>query len=83
LFFTTKGANEGFALCSVCPAFRRVISKDISSGQEFFFVCIARNPLKRPESDERIQENPSLFIWSGLDWLGFGLGKFWPEAFHL
>ncbi len=34
---------------------------------------IARNPLKSPESDEGIQENPSPFPWFLLVWLGFGL----------
>ena len=43
-----------------------------------FFVWIAGNPLKSPESDKGIQENPSPFSWSGLVWLGFGLAAFGP-----
>src|SRR5271166_3736011 len=42
--------------------------------QEVISIWIARNPLKSPESDEGIQENPSLFSWSRLVWLGFSLG---------
>src|SRR5271169_2790433 len=41
-----------------------------------FLIWIARNPLKRLESDEGIQENPNPLSWSGLVWLGFGLEKF-------
>ena len=41
-----------------------------------FLLWIAGNPLKSPESDEGIQENPSLFSWSCLVWLGFGLEEF-------
>src|SRR5208337_1654755 len=41
-----------------------------------FFIWTAGNPLKSPESDEEIQENPSLFSWSGLVWLWFGLEEF-------
>src|SRR5271166_706908 len=41
-----------------------------------FLIWIARNPLKSPESDEGIQENPSPFSWSGLVWIWFGLEKF-------
>ena len=40
-----------------------------------FLVWIARNPLKSPELDEGIQENPSPFSWSGLVWLG----GIWPK----
>src|SRR5271165_6309437 len=55
---------------------------------EFFLILTARNPLKSPESDERIQENPSPFSWSGLVWIWFGLEQFglrrsqtaWPVA---
>src|SRR5271165_1194495 len=53
-----------------------------------FLIWTARNPLKSPESDERIQENPSPFSWSGLVWIWFGLEQFglrrsqtaWPVA---
>ena len=31
-----------------------------------FFLWIGRNPLKSPELDEEIQDNPSLFSWSRL-----------------
>src|SRR5271166_4285755 len=41
-----------------------------------FLFWIAGNPLKSPKSDEGIQENPSLFSWSCLVWLGFGLEEF-------
>src|SRR5208337_3057655 len=41
-----------------------------------FFLGIARNPLKSPESDKRIQENPSSFSWFGLVRLWFGLEGF-------
>ena len=44
-----------------------------------FLTWIARNPLKSPESDEGIQENPSPFSWSGLDWLWSGLEEFGPR----
>ena len=46
-------------------------------------LWIARNPLKSPESDEGIQENPSPFSWSFLVFLGLALvrlGATWPEA---
>src|SRR5271166_1497368 len=43
---------------------------------EFFLILTARNPLKSPESDEGIQENPSPFSWSGLVWIWFGLEEF-------
>jgi hypothetical protein len=46
-----------------------------------FLTWIARNPLKSPESDEGIQENPSPFSWSGLDWLWFGLEEFGPGRY--
>ena len=46
-----------------------------------FFIWTARNPLKCPELDERIQGNPSLFSWSGLDWLRFGLDEFGPRRY--
>ena len=36
----------------------------------FFLIWIARNPLKSPESDERIQEIQARFL--GLAWSGFG-----------
>jgi|SRR5271166_1610834 len=49
---------------------------------EFFLIWIARNPLKSPESDEGIQENPSPLSWSGLVWLWFGLEEFGLEAFR-
>ncbi len=35
-----------------------------------FLTWIATNPLKSPDSDEGIQENPSPFSWSGLDRFG-------------
>ena len=41
-----------------------------------FLIWITRNPLKSPESDEGIQENPSPFSWSGLVWIWFGLEEF-------
>src|SRR5208337_1389945 len=41
-----------------------------------FFRFVADNPLISPESDERIQENPSPFSWSGLVWFWFGLKEF-------
>ena len=41
-----------------------------------FFIWTACNPLKSPESDKGIQENPRLFSWFGLAWLWFGLEKF-------
>ena len=44
-----------------------------------FLTWIARNPLKSPESDEGIQENPSPFSWSGSNWLWFGLEEFGPR----
>jgi hypothetical protein len=44
-----------------------------------FLTWTARNPLKSPESDEEIQENPSPFSWSGVDWLWFGLEEFGPR----
>src|SRR5208337_3329744 len=42
----------------------------------YFLPWIARNPLKSPESDEGIQENPSPFSWFGLVRLWFGLERF-------
>ena len=45
-------------------------------GKRVFLTWTACNPLKSHEPDERIQENPSPFSWSGLDWLGFGLEEF-------
>ena len=41
-----------------------------------FLIWTARKLLKRPESDEGIQDNPSPFSWSGLVWLGLGLKEF-------
>ena len=40
---------------------------------EAFLTWIICNLLKGPKWDEEIQENPSPFSWSGLDWLWFGL----------
>src|SRR5208337_1792665 len=48
-------------------------------GVEFFLLWNPRNPLKSPESDEEIQENPSPFPWFGLVWLGPAL--VWLEGF--
>lgn len=48
-----------------------------------FLLGFARNPLKSPESDEEIQENPRLFPWFFLVWLGLALVRLeeiWPEA---
>src|SRR5271157_1378791 len=56
-----------------CPLGRRA---QAGLHLESFLVWIARNPLKSPESDEEIQENPSPFFWSGLVWICFGLEKF-------
>jgi hypothetical protein len=36
-----------------------------------FFIWIRRNPLKRPESANGIQGNPSLFPWIPLVFFGF------------
>src|SRR5208337_3096633 len=41
-----------------------------------FLIWTARNPLKSPESDEGIQDNPSPLSWSGLVRIWFGLEKF-------
>ena len=53
-----------------------------SPGSNYFFLWIARNPLKSPESDEeiqkkskRIQENPSPLPWFFL----VGLGSAWSD----
>ena len=48
-----------------------------------FLFWIARNPLKSPESDEGIQENPreskpAFLGFLGLAWIR--LGAIWPEA---
>src|SRR5271157_6109093 len=56
-----------------CPLGRRA---QAGLHLESFLIWIARNPLKSPESDEGIQENPSPFSWSGLVWIWFGLEKF-------
>jgi hypothetical protein len=49
-------------------------------GVDNFFLWVARNPLKSPESGEGIQINPreiqARFSWFFLVWLGFGLEKF-------
>jgi len=60
-----------------------------SARVENFFLWIARNPLKSPESDERIQENPrkskeiqAKFPWFCLVWLGpagFRLERYGPR----
>src|SRR5271165_4857938 len=42
----------------------------------------ARNPLKSPESDEGIQDNPSPFSWFGLVRVWFGLEKFGLRPFR-
>jgi len=47
-----------------------------------FLIWAARNPLKSPESDEGIQENPSPFSWSGLVWIWFGLEEFGRRLFR-
>ena len=41
-----------------------------------FLIWFARNPLKSPETDEGIQENPSPFAWFFLGWLGPALDEF-------
>src|SRR5208337_1328350 len=41
-----------------------------------FLIWSARNSLKRPESDEGIQDNPNPFSWSGLVWIWFGFEEF-------
>jgi len=46
-----------------------------------FLTWTARNPLKSPDSDEGIQENPSPFSWSSLGWLWFGLEEFGPRRY--
>ena len=51
----------------------------IAGAGENFFPWTPRNPLKSPELDEGIQENPSPFSLSGLDWLWFGLEEFGPR----
>ena len=64
-------------------AFGRCITwrLDKELAREFAPVTwIARNPLKSPESDEGIQENPSPFSWFGLVRLWVWLGGIWPEA---
>jgi hypothetical protein len=38
------------------------------------FLWITRNPLKSPESDEGIKENPRPFSWFGLVWFGSAWG---------
>src|SRR5208337_1805396 len=48
-----------------------------------FFLWIARNPLKSPESDEEIQENPRKskpvsLVFLGLAWVR--LGGIWRKA---
>ena len=52
-----------------------------SRGKSDILTWTARNPLKSPESDEGIQENPSPFSWTGLDRLGFGLEEFGPRPY--
>ena len=58
--------------------------RGIMRAAEFFFARIARNPLKSPESDEGIQEKPSLIfpvfflVFLGLAWVR--LGEIWPGA---
>jgi hypothetical protein len=52
-------------------------------GVDNFFLWIARNPLKSPESDEGIQINPReskpvSLVLLGLAWVW--LGKIWPGA---
>jgi hypothetical protein len=41
------------------------------------FAWIAANPLKRPESDEGIQANPSLFALESLLFSLDSFGDFW------
>ena len=60
-------------------ALRRVAGFGNTGAGRPFLIWIARNPLKSPESDEGIQENPSPFPWSGLDLLWFGLEEFGPR----
>ena len=51
-----------------------------SPGSTIFLAWVVRNPLKSPELDEGIQENPSPFPWYFLVWLGFGLERFGPRG---
>jgi hypothetical protein len=82
------GARRAASLAKTC--WRRSLGPRVSvagiaarrrlMGKRVFLTWTACNPLKSRESDEGIQENPSPFSWSGMDWLGFGFGGIWPEA---
>src|SRR5271165_5344438 len=50
-----------------------VVGRGTPSWSCIFLIWTAGKPLKRPESDEEIQENPNPFSWSGLAWIWFGL----------
>jgi hypothetical protein len=47
-----------------------------SKPEKVFFIWIRCNPLKSPDSDERIQGNPSIFPWFYLVQLGFAWTEF-------
>ncbi len=53
-----------------------VVGRGTPSWSCIFLIWSAGKPLKRPESDEGIQENPKPFSWSGLAWIWFGLEEF-------
>ncbi len=74
---SSRGAHRlrQWAGCSLAAGRRRDSILGVA-----FLIWTARNPLKSPESDEGIQDNPSPFSWSGLVWIWFGLEG--PEAFR-
>jgi len=74
--FTTRGLHPEAPLRQAMGLEGCSLPACASPSLERFFIWIASNPLKSPESDEGIQENPSPFSWCGLVWLGFGLEEF-------
>jgi len=60
------------------PSFPATSRRPRGGGKDerVFDVWTAPNPLKSPESDEGIQDNPSPFPWSGLVWICVGLEEF-------
>jgi hypothetical protein len=53
------------------------------AGQSRLFAWIGRNPLKSPESDEGIQENPNLFALESLPFSLDSFGILWPNLVFL
>ena len=67
---TGREASSGKAAICFDKTEIKAVVEALVRGVEIFFVWNRHNPLKSPESDEGIQENPRKIPWSGLVRLG-------------